>query len=199
MFECYSMLSALAQHTERVRLSALVTGKHLPEPSPAREDDHHPRPRLEGTSDARNRLRAGSRRSTSTLGFEFGTLHRPLREARGGAPDHRSDAAGRAARRLEGKHYKVVRRGDQLARPALGKIPIMIGGQGEKKTLRMVAQYADESNLTGTVEDIREARGARRALRATRPRSQRDQGDQADDGLRGADDGGGAGRPRSGR
>ncbi len=25
----------------------------------------------------------------------------------------------------------------------------MIGGQGEKKTLRMVAQYADESNLTG--------------------------------------------------
>ena len=25
----------------------------------------------------------------------------------------------------------------------------MIGGQGEKKTLRMVAQYADESNLVG--------------------------------------------------
>jgi alkanesulfonate monooxygenase SsuD/methylene tetrahydromethanopterin reductase-like flavin-dependent oxidoreductase (luciferase family) len=30
----------------------------------------------------------------------------------------------------------------------------MIGGQGEKKTLRMVAQYADESNLTGEVKDI---------------------------------------------
>ena len=30
----------------------------------------------------------------------------------------------------------------------------MIGGQGEKKTLRMVAQYADESNLTGDVENI---------------------------------------------
>ena len=27
MFECYSMLSALAQHTERARLSALVTGR----------------------------------------------------------------------------------------------------------------------------------------------------------------------------
>jgi alkanesulfonate monooxygenase SsuD/methylene tetrahydromethanopterin reductase-like flavin-dependent oxidoreductase (luciferase family) len=26
----------------------------------------------------------------------------------------------------------------------------MIGGSGEKKTLRMVAQYADESNLAGT-------------------------------------------------
>jgi alkanesulfonate monooxygenase SsuD/methylene tetrahydromethanopterin reductase-like flavin-dependent oxidoreductase (luciferase family) len=32
----------------------------------------------------------------------------------------------------------------------------MIGGSGEKKTLRMVAQYADESNLTrGTNDEIR--------------------------------------------
>ena len=30
----------------------------------------------------------------------------------------------------------------------------MIGGQGEKKTLRMVAQYADESNLVGADRDI---------------------------------------------
>ena len=30
----------------------------------------------------------------------------------------------------------------------------MIGGAGEKKTLRMVAQYADESNLTGPAEEI---------------------------------------------
>ena len=30
----------------------------------------------------------------------------------------------------------------------------MIGGQGEKKTLRMVAQYADESNLVGNNDDI---------------------------------------------
>jgi alkanesulfonate monooxygenase SsuD/methylene tetrahydromethanopterin reductase-like flavin-dependent oxidoreductase (luciferase family) len=30
----------------------------------------------------------------------------------------------------------------------------MIGGGGEKKTLRMVAQYADESNIICAVEDI---------------------------------------------
>jgi alkanesulfonate monooxygenase SsuD/methylene tetrahydromethanopterin reductase-like flavin-dependent oxidoreductase (luciferase family) len=30
----------------------------------------------------------------------------------------------------------------------------MIGGSGEKKTLRMVAQYADESNLTSLPEEL---------------------------------------------
>ena len=37
----------------------------------------------------------------------------------------------------------------------ISDIPIMIGGSGEKKTLRMVAQYANESNLGGaTVDEI---------------------------------------------
>ena len=53
---------------------------------------------------------------------------------------------------LHGKHYTVT---DAVNSPApVSRIPIMIGGQGEKKTLRMVAQYADESNLTGEVKDI---------------------------------------------
>jgi alkanesulfonate monooxygenase SsuD/methylene tetrahydromethanopterin reductase-like flavin-dependent oxidoreductase (luciferase family) len=38
--------------------------------------------------------------------------------------------------------------------PPLSRIPVMIGGSGEKKTLRMVAQYADASNLTCPVDEI---------------------------------------------
>jgi F420-dependent oxidoreductase-like protein len=40
-------------------------------------------------------------------------------------------------------------------RPIRGDIPIMVGGSGEKKTLRMVAQYADASNMFGDPERIK--------------------------------------------
>ena len=52
-----------------------------------------------------------------------------------------------------GKHYQVS---DAVNSPSpVSRIPIMIGGSGEKKTLRMVAQYADESNLSsGPITEI---------------------------------------------
>jgi len=40
-------------------------------------------------------------------------------------------------------------------RPIRGDIPIMVGGSGERKTLRMVAQYADASNMFGDADQIR--------------------------------------------
>jgi len=39
-----------------------------------------------------------------------------------------------------------------LPRPVQAHLPIMIGGSGEKKTLRTVAKYADQWNAMGTVE-----------------------------------------------
>jgi alkanesulfonate monooxygenase SsuD/methylene tetrahydromethanopterin reductase-like flavin-dependent oxidoreductase (luciferase family) len=36
-----------------------------------------------------------------------------------------------------------------------GRLPIMIGGGGEKKTLRTVARYADGWNLSGSVEEMK--------------------------------------------
>ena len=40
-------------------------------------------------------------------------------------------------------------------RPIRGDIPIMVGGSGERKTLRLVAKYADACNVFGDVEKVK--------------------------------------------
>ncbi len=55
---------------------------------------------------------------------------------------------------FEGRHYRPTRllnSPQSISRP---RVPIMIGGGGEQKTLRLVAQYADASNVFGGPERI---------------------------------------------
>ena len=73
MFECYSMLSALAQHTERVRLSALVTGNTYRNPTLLAKSITT----LDHVSGGRATLGIGAgwfEKEHADLGFEFGTF-----------------------------------------------------------------------------------------------------------------------------
>ncbi len=143
MFECYAMLSALAQHTERVRLSALVTGNTYRNPALLAKTITT----LDHVSGGRATLGIGAgwfEKEHVDLGFEFGTFtdrFEKLEEAlQIILPMLRDERPS-----LKGRHYTVTEAANSPA--PVSRVPVMIGGGGEKKTLRMVAQYADESNL----------------------------------------------------
>jgi len=150
MFECYSMLAALAQHTRTVRLSALVTGNTYRNPAMLAKTVTT----LDHVSHGRATLGIGAgwfELEHQAFGFHFGSIAERFERLEEALRIIKPMLRGERVT-LDGEHYQTI---DVVnSPPSVSRIPIMIGGQGEKKTLRMVAQYADESNLTGTVEDI---------------------------------------------
>ena len=150
MLECYTLLAALAQHTSAVRLSALVTGNTYRNPTLLAKTLST----LDIVSDGRAQLGIGAgwfELEHDSLGFEFGTFTQRFEKLEEALRIIKGMFAGEKPT-LDGTWYQVK---DAINSPApLGPIPIMIGGGGEKKTLRLVAQYADESNLICAVDEI---------------------------------------------
>ncbi len=150
MIECYTLLSALAQHTSRVTLSSLVTGNTYRHPSLLAKTITA----LDVVSGGRAQLGIGAgwfELEHDSLGFEFGTFTDRFERLEESLQIVLPLLRGEQVT-LDGKWYQVR---DAMNHPApLSRIPVMIGGGGERKTLRMVAQYADESNLICGVDEI---------------------------------------------
>lgn len=150
ILECYTTLAAIAQHTTTVRLSALVTGNTYRNPAILAKMVTA----LDHASHGRATLGIGSgwfEQEHDAYGIAFNTFTERFEKLEEALNIILPMLRGERAT-LDGEHYHVLEAINSP--PPVSRIPVMIGGSGEKKTLRMVAQYADESNLTCAVDEI---------------------------------------------
>jgi F420-dependent oxidoreductase-like protein len=145
MLEGYSALSYLAGVTERAKLGTLVTGVIYRHPGILLKTVTT----LDVLSGGRAYLGIGAgwfERESKGLGVPFPPVSERFERLEETLQIAKQMWSGEVAP-YEGKHYHLA---ETLNSPqALTKPhpPIMIGGMGEKKTLRLVAKYADACNL----------------------------------------------------
>jgi len=146
MLEAYTALGYAAGITERMKLGTLVTGVTYRHPGLLAKTVAT----LDVLSKGRAFLGIGAawyEREHRGLGVPFPTLgerFERLEETIRIAEQMWSDDDGP----FVGAHHQLD---ETLCRPRPwnGRIPLLIGGGGERKTLRLVAKYADECNLFG--------------------------------------------------
>ena len=153
IFEGYTLLAALAARTSRARLGTMVTGVTYRNPAMLAKMVTS----LDVISRGRAILGIGAawfEEEHRAYGFDFppagerlDRLEETLQVCRAMFRDDRAT--------FEGRHYSI-REARNIPRPIQpGGPKILIGGGGERRTLRLVSQYADGCNVFGGPDALR--------------------------------------------
>ena len=152
-FEGWLTITSWAAATERIRVGLMVGANPYRNPAlvakMATTLDHISGGRTYlGIGAAWNEYEAGD------FGIEFGSgIPERLRWLGEALPILRGMLNGEAPT-AAGPHYHAVHVRNDPA-PLQPRLPILIGGGGEKVTLRLVAQYADANNVGGGFETVK--------------------------------------------
>jgi F420-dependent oxidoreductase-like protein len=150
MLEAYTALGALATATERVQLGALVTGNTYRNPTLLAKAITT----LDVVSAGRAILGIGAgwfELEHQQLGFEFGTFTQRFQRLEEAMQILDPILKGERST-FSGDWYTTE---SAFANPRYrDHVPIMIGGQGEKKTFAIAARYADHLNMTAAFDQL---------------------------------------------
>ncbi|ABK67882.1 LLM class F420-dependent oxidoreductase [Mycobacterium avium subsp. hominissuis] len=150
MLEAYTALGALATATERVQLGTLVTGNTYRNPTLLAKIITT----LDVVSQGRAILGIGTgwfQLEHDQLGFEFGTFTDRFNRLDEALEIILPMIRGERAT-FEGKWYRAS---DAFANPRYrDRIPLMIGGSGEKKTIPLAARHFDHLNVIAGFDEL---------------------------------------------
>lgn len=149
MSECWTTLAALGAAVPRVRIGALVSGNTYRHPAVLAKMAAN----VDNISDGRCVLGLGAgwqENEHKAYGIDFFTL--------GGRMNRFEEACqvitglfSNAQTDFAGKHYQLTA-APLAPKPVQRPMPLLIGGGGEQRTLRIAAKYANEWNVWGTPE-----------------------------------------------
>jgi F420-dependent oxidoreductase-like protein len=155
MLEGMTALGFMAAHSTRARLGLMVGGVHYRYPGLWVKATTT----LDVLSGGRAWLGIGAAWNAEEsralafpfppLGERFEMLEETLQIAHAMFEGERGTEGPHHGRRYQAE--RLLNSPQSLSRP---RVPIMVGGGGEKRTLRLVAQYADACNVFGTPEGI---------------------------------------------
>jgi alkanesulfonate monooxygenase SsuD/methylene tetrahydromethanopterin reductase-like flavin-dependent oxidoreductase (luciferase family) len=152
VLECWSVLSALAAETQRLRLGSLVSGNLYRHPAvlanAAATIDHISGGRFVVGLGAGWQVNEHAAYGIDLL--DVGPRLDRFEEACAVI----NGLLGQARTTFAGTSYRIT---DAPCdpKPVQAHLPLLIGGSGEKRTMRIAARYADEWNAWGTAEDFR--------------------------------------------
>jgi alkanesulfonate monooxygenase SsuD/methylene tetrahydromethanopterin reductase-like flavin-dependent oxidoreductase (luciferase family) len=144
-------MAALARDVPRVRLGTLVTGNTYRHPAVLANMVAT----LDNLADGRVVLGMGSgwqKNEHEAYGIDFGTAGYRLRKLEEACQIFKG-LFNNDYFDFDGEFYQL-KNAPMEPKPKQKNLPLMIGGGGEKVTLRIVAKYADEWNVWGDVDTL---------------------------------------------